>query len=107
VGSCVARGGDTNGPASVYAVTKYVEWLKRDAPPQAQGMNFSESGPAPAQGDIAQQIFWYTTFSADMVKSAAVTNADGTPKWRVPPRRTAPIGRPARSWATRTPAPGR
>jgi glycerol transport system substrate-binding protein len=85
IGSCVTRGGDTNGPAAVYAVAKYVEWLKKYAPPQAQGMNFSESGPVPAQGDVAQQIFWYTTFSADMVKSPAVTNADGTPKWRVAP----------------------
>jgi len=86
VGSCVARGGDTNGPAAVYAITKYLEWLKTYAPPQAQGMTFSESGPVPAQGAIAQQIFWYTTFTADMVKEGLpVVNADGTPKWRVAP----------------------
>ena len=35
VGSSVERGGDTNGPAAVYAITKYVEWLKKYAPPQA------------------------------------------------------------------------
>jgi glycerol transport system substrate-binding protein len=34
----------------------------------AQGMTFSESGPVPAQGKIAQQMFWYTAFTADMVK---------------------------------------
>jgi glycerol transport system substrate-binding protein len=85
VGSCVARGGDTNGPAAVYSVAKYLEWMKKFAPPEAQGMTFSESGPVPGQGAIAQQIFWYTTFSADMVKSPAVMNADGTPKWRVAP----------------------
>jgi glycerol transport system substrate-binding protein len=86
VGSCVARGGDTNGPASVYAITKYLEWLKKYAPPAAQGMTFSESGPVPAQGEIAQQIFWYTTFTADMVKPGLpVVNDDGTPKWRVAP----------------------
>ena len=28
VGSCVARGGDTNGPASVYAIAKYLDWMK-------------------------------------------------------------------------------
>ena len=28
VGSSVDRGGDTNGPAAVYALTKYLEWLK-------------------------------------------------------------------------------
>src|SRR5450432_871561 len=84
-GSCVNRGGDTNGPAAVYAVAKYVEWLHKYAPPEAQAMNFSEAGPVPGQGNIAQQIFWYTTFSADLVKSPAVTNPDGTPKWRMAP----------------------
>jgi glycerol transport system substrate-binding protein len=86
VGSCVARGGDTNGPASVYAIAKYLEWLKKYAPPAAQGMDFSESGPVPSQGEIAQQIFWYTTFTADAVKpDVPVMNADGTPKWRMAP----------------------
>jgi len=85
-GSSVARGGDTNGPAAVYAVTKYVDWLKKYAPPQAAGMTFSESGPVPAQGNVAQQIFWYTAFTADMVKPGLpVVNADGTPKWRMAP----------------------
>ena len=51
VGSCVARGGDTNGPAAVYSIQKYLDWLKAYAPPEAQGMTFSESGPVPAQGD--------------------------------------------------------
>jgi glycerol transport system substrate-binding protein len=86
VGSCVARGGDTNGPASVYAVAKYLDWLKKYAPPAAQGMTFSESGPVPANGEIAQQMFWYTTFTADMVKEGIpVMNADGSPKWRMAP----------------------
>mgnify|MGYP007000348493 len=49
-------------------------------------MTFSEAGPVPAQGQIAQQIFWYTTFTADMIKEGlAVVNADGTPKWRMAP----------------------
>ncbi|MBL8789437.1 MAG: carbohydrate ABC transporter substrate-binding protein [Rhizobiales bacterium] len=86
VGSCVARGGDTNGPASVYAITKYLEWLQKYAPPEAQGMTFGEAGPLPAQGNIAQQMFWYTVFTADMVKEGIpVVNADGTPKWRMAP----------------------
>ncbi|WP_265518405.1 ABC transporter substrate-binding protein [Nitratireductor luteus] len=86
VGSCVARGGDTNGPAAVYAIEKYLEWLNAYAPPEAQGMTFSESGPVPAQGAIAQQIFWYTAFTADMVKEGLpVVNEDGTPKWRMAP----------------------
>ncbi len=87
VGSCVARGGDTNGPAAVYSIEKYLEWLNAYAPPEAQGMTFSESGPVPAQGGIAQQIFWYTAFTADMVGDGAqaVLNEDGTPKWRMAP----------------------
>ncbi len=86
VGSCVARGGDTNGPAAVYAIQKYIDWLKAYAPPQAQGMTFSESGPVPSQGQIAQQMFWYTTFTADMVTPGLpVLNEDGTPKWRMAP----------------------
>ncbi len=86
VGSCVARGGDTNGPAAVYAVQKYLDWLKSYAPPAAEGMTFGEAGPVPAQGEIAQQAFWYTAFTADMVKPGLpVVNEDGTPKWRMAP----------------------
>ncbi|TYB55045.1 carbohydrate ABC transporter substrate-binding protein [Nonomuraea sp. PA05] len=86
VGSSVTRGGDTNGPASVYALTKYVDWMKKYAPREAAGMNFSEAGPVPAQGNIAQQIFWYTSFTADMTKEGLpVVNSDGTPKWRIAP----------------------
>ncbi len=86
VGSSVTRGGDTNGPAAVYALQKYIDWLKQYAPPEAAGMTFSEAGPVPAQGYIAQQIFWYTTFTADMIeKGLPVVNEDGTPKWRMAP----------------------
>ena len=86
VGSCVARGGATNDAAAVYAVTKAIDWLKKYTPPEAQGMTFSEAGPVPARGDIAQQMFWYTAFTADMVKEGTpVMNADGTPKWRMAP----------------------
>ncbi|TCK30227.1 carbohydrate ABC transporter substrate-binding protein (CUT1 family) [Ancylobacter aquaticus] len=85
-GSTVERGGDTNGPAAVYSIAKYIEWLKAYTPPQAAGMTFSEAGPVPAQGNIAQQMFWYTAFTADMVKPGLpVMNADGTPKWRMAP----------------------
>lgn len=85
-GSCMARGGATNSPAAVYALQKYIDWLGKYAPPAAAGMVFSEAGPVPAQGNIAQQIFWYTTFTPDMVKKGtAVVNKDGTPKWRMAP----------------------
>jgi glycerol transport system substrate-binding protein len=86
VGASVDRGGATNSPAAVFALTKYIDWMKRFAPPQSMGMTFSESGPVPARGDIAQQIFWYTAFTADMTKPGLpVVNADGTPKWRMAP----------------------
>src|SRR6202047_2902394 len=65
VGSSVERGGDVNGPAAVYSIVKYLDWMKKYAPPQAQGMTFSESGPVPSQGAIAQQIFWYTAFTRE------------------------------------------
>ena len=86
VASSVERGGATDGPAAVYSLTKYIDWLKKYAPPEASGMDFSESGPVPAQGQVAQQIFWYTTFTADMIKPGLpVMNEDGTPKWRMAP----------------------
>ena len=86
VGSSVTRGGATNGPAAVYALSRYIDWLKAYAPPEAAGMTFSEAGPVPAQGRIAQQIFWYTTFTADMIKDElAVVDDEGLPKWRMAP----------------------
>jgi len=85
-GSSVTRGGDVNGPAAVYSLQKYIDWLKAYAPPEAAGMTFSEAGPVPAQGNVAQQIFWYTAFTADMTQPGlAVMNEDGTPKWRMAP----------------------
>jgi glycerol transport system substrate-binding protein len=86
VGASVARGGDMNGAAAVYSVNKFIEWLNKYAPPEAKQMDFSTAGAVPAQGHIAQQIFWYTAFTAAMTKpNLAVTNADGTPKWRMAP----------------------
>ncbi|HRL98535.1 MAG TPA: ABC transporter substrate-binding protein [Acidovorax sp.] len=90
LGASVARGGATNSPAAVYALTKYVDWMKKYAPKEAVNMTFGEAGPVPAQGHIAQQAFWYTAFTADMTKPGLpVVNADGTPKWRMAP---GPVG---------------
>ncbi len=86
VGASVARGGATNSPAAVYALRKYIEWLQKYAPPEAPGMTFSEAGPVPGQGNVAQQIFWYTAFTAALTKEGLpVVNEDGTPKWRMAP----------------------
>src|SRR5260370_21065216 len=86
VGAWVERGGDVNGPAAVYSIVKYLDWMKKYAPPQAQGMTFSESGPVPSQGNIAQQIFWYTAFTANMVEPGI----PGMHADRTPTRRDAP-----------------
>ena len=86
VGSSVSRGGATNGPAAKYALRKYMEWLRKYVPPGALGMDFYQSLPSLAKGNVAQQIFWYTAFTAAMIKPGTpVVNEDGTPKWRMAP----------------------
>ncbi len=88
-GASVSRGGGTNAPASVYAIAKWDEWLRKYAPPGAADYDFYQSLPALAQGNVAQQIFWYTAFTASMVapKSAGNNTVDdeGTPQWRMAP----------------------
>jgi glycerol transport system substrate-binding protein len=88
-GASVARGGETNGPASVYAIAKWDEWLRKYAPPGAADYDFYQSLPALAQGNVAQQIFWYTAFTASMVapkKDGNNTVDDaGMPQWRMAP----------------------
>jgi glycerol transport system substrate-binding protein len=88
-GASVSRGGETNGPASVYAVAKWDEWLRKYAPPGAADYDFYQSLPALAQGNVAQQIFWYTAFTASMVapkKDGNNTVDDqGNPLWRMAP----------------------
>jgi glycerol transport system substrate-binding protein len=86
VGASVARGGAVNSPAAVFALTKYVEWMKKYAPPEATQMTFSDAGPVPALGQIAQQVFWYTAFTAPLTRPGiAAVNPDGSPKWRMAP----------------------
>ncbi len=89
VGASVSRGGGTNGPAAVYAIRKWDEWLRAYAPPGAASYDFYQSLPALSQGNVAQQIFWYTAFTADMVapKSAGNNTVDdeGNPLWRMAP----------------------
>ena len=89
VGASVSRGGAANGPAAVYAIRKWDEWLRAYAPPGAASYDFYQSLPALSQGNVAQQIFWYTAFTADMVKSRSDGNntvdESGTPLWRMAP----------------------
>jgi len=88
-GASVSRGGATNGPAAVYSIRKWDEWLRKYAPPGAADYDFFTSLPALAQGNVAQQIFWYTAFTAAMVapKSEGNNTVDdsGTPQCRMAP----------------------
>ena len=89
VGASVSRGGAANGPAAVYAIRKWDEWLRNYAPPGAASYDFYQSLPALAQGNVAQQIFWYTAFTAAMVAPRSEGNntvdEDGMPLWRMAP----------------------
>ena len=88
-GASVTRGGGANGPAAVYAIRKWDEWLRQYAPPGAADYDFYQSLPALSQGNVAQQIFWYTAFTASMVapKSEGNNTVDdaGKPLWRMAP----------------------
>ena len=89
VGASVTRGGAANAPAAVYAVRKWDEWLRKYAPPGAASYDFYQSLPALSQGNVAQQIFWYTAFTSSMVASRESGNntvdKDGMPLWRMAP----------------------
>ena len=89
VGASVSRGGAANSPAAVYAIAKWDEWLRKYAPPGAASYDFYQSLPALSQGNVAQQIFWYTAFTASMVapKSEGNNTVDdaGVPQWRMAP----------------------
>ncbi len=89
VGASVSRGGGANSPAAVYAVTKWDEWLRKYAPPGAADLDFYQSLPSLATGNVAQQIFWYSAFTASLVtpKSTGNNTVDdkGMPLWRMAP----------------------
>ena len=86
VGASVKRGGAVNGAAAIYAVKKYDKWLKEFAPPGSKDMYFTEHIMTPTQGNIAQQVFWYTALTALYIsKDTQVVNEDGTPKWKMAP----------------------
>ena len=88
-GSSVTRGGAVNGPAAVYAIRKWDEWLRKYAPPGAASYDFYQSLPALSQGNVAQQIFWYTAFTSSMVAPKSEGNNtvddDGNLLWRMAP----------------------
>ncbi|MDP5145572.1 ABC transporter substrate-binding protein [Shewanella sp. ULN5] len=90
VGASVSRGGALNSPAAVYALEKYVDWLKY-APDEVKSLTFSEAGKWLATGKIAQQIFWYSAFVGDLTQpDLPIVDAQGIPKWKVAP---SPVGK--------------
>ena len=99
VGASVSRGGETNGPASVYAIAKWDEWLRKYAPPGAATYDFYQSLPALAGAT------WRSRSSG--TRRSCPTWSSRRPKATTPwtrgqcrcggwrPRRTAPTGKRA------------
>lgn len=88
VGSSVSRGGAVNGPAAVYALEKYIEWLRSFAPPECLDWEWQDAGPMAARGDVAQRIFQYVTWLSDPdfhSPRSPVCDKHGLPNWRVAP----------------------
>jgi len=88
VGSSVTRGGEVNGPAAVYALEKYIEWMIKYAPPESLTWEWHDAGPLCSRGDIAQHIFQYITWLSDPrfhTPGSPVCDKEGMPLWRVAP----------------------
>ncbi len=85
-GSSVNRGGATNGPAAVYALQTYIDWLNLYTPPSARSGTFLDNNIAAAQGNVAQQIFLYTLWlNQDAFHKGSMVDKKGQPVWRVAP----------------------
>lgn len=86
LGASVSRGGALDSPAAIYSVSKYIDWLDKYAPPEAKTLNFTEAGKWLVKGNIAQQIWWYSAFTADLTKPGTpVVDSNGKPKWKMAP----------------------
>lgn len=86
VGASTSRGGALDSPAAIYSVSKYIDWLDKYAPPEAKNLNFTEAGKWLAKGNIAQQIWWYSAFTADLTQpNTPIVDDDGKPKWKMAP----------------------
>ncbi|HOP64213.1 MAG TPA: carbohydrate ABC transporter substrate-binding protein [Spirochaetota bacterium] len=87
-GSSVSRGGAINGPAAVYALEKYITWMRRYAPAESLTLEWHDAGPLCSRGDIAQNIFQYITWLSDPrfhTPGSPVCDKNGRPLWRVAP----------------------
>lgn len=89
VGFSVKRGGALNSPCGYYAVQKYIDWIKKYAPPYCLGMGVYELGDNFAKGNFAQQIWMYACFLASPAyrsPESPVTDSEGNPLWRLAPQ---------------------
>jgi glycerol transport system substrate-binding protein len=89
VGCTMKRGGQLDSPAAIYALTFFLDMLKKYAPPYAMGLQWSEVGPIPGKGEIAQTIYYCGTFSSYpdySTPNSPVCDEKGMPKWRMAPQ---------------------
>jgi glycerol transport system substrate-binding protein len=89
VGATMKRGGALDSPAAIYALTFFVDMIKKYAPPYAAGLQWSEVGPIPGKGEIAQTIYYCGTFSSFpdySTPNSPVCDEKGLPKWRMAPQ---------------------
>lgn len=89
VGSTCERGGALDSPAAVYALQFYLDMIKKYAPSFALGIEWSEVGPIPGNGEIAQTIYYCGTFSSFpsyTQPGSPVCDEKGNPKWRLAPQ---------------------
>ena len=89
VGATMARGGALDSPAAIYALEFFVDMIKKYAPPYAAGLQWSEVGPIPGKGEIAQTIYFCGTFSSYpdySTPGSPVADWNGKPKWRMAPQ---------------------
>lgn len=89
VGASVERGGALNSPAAVYAITTYVDFMKKYSNPADFSLTWPEQGPACAQGNVAQSYYMCLTWLSDDLFSAKDSNVvgkDGKPLWRIAPQ---------------------
>ena len=112
-GASVTRGGGANGPAAVYAIRKWDEWLRSNMRLRVlQTTIFISRCPLFLRATWPSRSFWYTAFTASMVapQSQKANNTVGRRWQSIVAHGTLaarpPIGKKARSWAIKTPVPG-
>jgi glycerol transport system substrate-binding protein len=85
-GASVRRGGATNGPAAVYALQTYIDWLEKFSPPSARQGTFRDNNVNAAKGNVAQQIFLYSLWVNDQAfHQGDMLDKTGNPVWRLAP----------------------